>query len=284
MTSRFVKLFVSLSCLTFFVGCATFRNAEVAATRLSFSPEAEAALGSQYASQVESEYTLVNDEAAAAWLQAIGNNLAAHSPETAQDFRFQITASPEVNAFAIPGGYCYVNVGLILYADNEAQLAAVIGHEINHVTRRHGLTNLQRVVGLQALTALTAASIDDDRARIAAVVAMEGGGYLAIRRFGRDDEREADNLGVKAMYDAGYDPREAAKFFQKLSELQGGRSPSFLETFLSTHPATTERVQNINQQVTNYDLWSVGLVVDTPEFQAVKERLRLMYGGDSDGG
>lgn len=263
--------------LAVFAGCQTFRTTEYLTSRQLFPPESEAALGAEYAAQIEQEYPVASDPVVDPWLQAMGESLARHSPETEQAFTFQLTASPEVNAFAIPGGYCYINVGLVLFAENEAQVAAVVGHEINHVTRRHGLINLQRVMGVQALSVLAAATLEDERVRAASVLATQAGGYLALRSFSRADEREADKLGVEAMYKAGYDPREAARFFERLAELQG-RQPSFLENFLSTHPATTERVTAIQEQIQSYDLYSVPLIKSTPEFEAIQERLRQLYG------
>jgi len=260
-------------------GCSVFRSAEYGMTRFTFTPEAEASMGTQFSQEIEKEYPVLDDAVAKAWVERVGASLAEHSPPTAQQFRFQVTRSPEVNAFAIPGGFCYVNIGLILYADNEAQVVAVVGHEINHVTARHGLRNLQRKVGVESLSGLAASQLPDARAAAAASIAAQAGGYLALQRFSRDDEREADRLGVDAMYGAGWDPREAARFFEKLNALHGS-APNFLTNLMSTHPATPERVQNINQQIAAYDLMSTPLTVDSPEFQAMKARLEALYGDE----
>jgi predicted Zn-dependent protease len=258
-------------------GCGLVRAQERSLTRLWVSPEKEMALGAQFSGEIEGEYNLVNDPVVQAWVTRLGNELLQHSPETQVTFTFQVTDSQEVNAFAIPGGYCYVNLGLIMYADNEAQVAAVMGHEVNHVTMRHGVVALQRAVGIQAFSALAAASLEDEREAAVAVIATQAGGFLATRRFGRDDEREADTHGVEAMYRAGYDPREAARFFEKLNDLQGDRVPSRFTSLFGTHPPTAERIQRIYKQIEGYDLWSVELKADSPEFQAVRARLAQMY-------
>lgn len=256
-------------------GCATFRTAEKSVNKTLFTPQQETALGSEYAQQIEAELTFLDDPQLSAWLDDMGSRLVAHSPETAQSFRFRITASPEVNAFAIPGGFCYVNAGLISYAANEAQVAAVVGHEINHVTTRHGLLSLQRAMGVNLLMEYLVPNEAGVTAQMAQLAAQSGG-FLVTRKFGRDDEREADRLGVQAMYHAGYDPREAAGFFQRLNELSAGHAPGAFETMISTHPPTPERIQNIRDQVAAYDLDGRGLTVDSPDFRAIQAKVRSL--------
>ncbi|MGF1572922.1 MAG: M48 family metalloprotease, partial [Sumerlaeia bacterium] len=197
--------FLTLLLLTAFVGtgCSAFRGAELATSRLLVSPGTEKSLGIQYAEQIGKQYEILNDPQGQAWLDRVGALLVANSPSTKQEFSFYLTASPEVNAFAIPGGHCYINVGLINYAENEAQVVAVVGHEINHVTRRHGIVQVQRSAGLQMFVVAGSFLISSPAAKTAAVLAGTGGTYLASRKFGRDDEREADQYGVDAMYKSG---------------------------------------------------------------------------------
>lgn len=260
-----------------FSGCSTFRGAELGLSRLLVSSGTEKSLGLQYAEQIDKQYELIEDPEAQAWLDRVGALLVANSPETKQDFSFYLTASPEVNAFAIPGGHCYLNVGLINYAENEAQVVAVVGHEINHVTRRHGIVQVQRSAGLQMVVVAGSFLISSPAAKTAAVLAGSGGTYLASRKFGRDDEREADKYGVEAMYKAGYDPREGARFFERLNALYENKSASWLSTINSTHPPTTERIKNIEKQVQSYDL-NRPMIVSSPEFEAIQARLRVIYG------
>lgn len=260
-----------------FTGCAAFRSLELGASNLLVSSETEKSLGLQYSEQIGKQYEIVNDPETQAWLDRVGPLLVANSPETKQEFKFYLTASPEVNAFAIPGGHCYINVGLINYADTEAQVVAVVGHEINHVTKRHGIVQVQRSAGLEMVVVAGSYLISNPAAKTAAALAGSGGTYLASRKFGRDDEREADKLGVEAMYKAGYDPREGAAFFEKLNALYNGKTPSWLETINSTHPPTPERVENINKQVAKYDL-NKPMIKSSPEFEALQARLRVIYG------
>ncbi len=274
---RFLRLAFVLALLPL-AGCGAFRGFEKTTSKFFFPASTEKALGDQYAGEIQSEFEIVQDPVVQPWLDRVGAALVANSPETPHEFNFYLTSAPEVNAFAIPGGHCYVNAGLILYADNEAQVVAVVGHEINHVTQRHGMLHMQRAMGLSLVAVGIGVFVDSAAARAASIAATSAGGYVAIQSFGRDDERESDKLGVEAMYHAGWDPREAARFFEKLHALGGGNTPGFLDTMLSTHPATLERVENIEKQVADYDLVSVPLVVDTPEFQAVQARLEAIYG------
>jgi predicted Zn-dependent protease len=272
------RLSLLLLMVTVMTGCAAWRATEKGMSRLVFSPSMETSLGSEYAQQIESDIELIEDPMVVAWVQDLGERLVAESPEAPVEFTFHVTTDRAVNAFAIPGGFCYVNLGLILYADNEAQVAAVLGHEVNHVTQRHGLLRIQRAMGIGIVTSAAAILIEDDTARAATVAGGAGAGFLANQRWSRDDERESDRLGVEAMYHAGWDPREGAKFFQKLNDLQGGGAPGAIERILSTHPVSADRVKNIEKQIASYDLNAWPLTVNTPRFEAVKESLRQKYG------
>ncbi len=253
------------------MACQTLRELELQSTRLVFSPQQEAELGMAFAEQIEEDLELVDDPVVQAWIDDVGYTLVEHSPPTAQEFTFRVVNSDQVNAFAIPGGFCYVNSGLIKLAENEAEVVAVIGHEINHVTTRHGIRSLQRAMGLD----LAAQAVGGDAGtRQAVELVQAAGGMVAMRSFGREDEREADRLGVEAMYRAGWDPRAAATFFEKLraGEQAAGASDNPFTQILSTHPTTAERIRNIREQVDGYDL-TVPLRKDSEEFQEVKARL-----------
>jgi predicted Zn-dependent protease len=248
------------------------RKLEFQSTQYTMSAEQETLLGNQFADEIEKEEPTFDDPAIQAWLDRVGQALVQHSPPCPQTFTFKVAASEEVNAFAIPGGHCYVNVGLIRMAENEAEVVAVIGHEINHVTMRHGVRSMQRSVGAQALADLLAGGNEGMGQVVTAV--KNAGGVLAMRGFSREDEREADEKGVEAMYKAGYDPRAAAAFFQKLHDLEQANAAgsSLMDRLLSSHPATMERIDNIKKQISTYNLRS-SLILNSPEFQKVKQRL-----------
>ncbi len=249
-------------------GCQTFRQAELQTTYLTFSGQQEATLGSQYNQELQKEFQIVDDPVVKSWVEKLGQELIANSPPCDQQFTFNVTTTPEVNAFAIPGGFCYVNAGLIAQADNEAEVAAVVGHEVNHVTKRHGMRSMQRAMGIDLLTQVASA---DPKTGTAVQLIAGSGGLVAMRSFGREDEREADLYGVEAMYKSGYDPRFAITFFEKLraGEQSGG---SVFARALSTHPATQERIDNIRAQIATYDL-SRPMRSDSAEFKEVKKRV-----------
>lgn len=275
MIRRFVFATLALvaSCTgvaTLTSGCQTLRAAEKQTTYLLIPPQQEAELGRTYSTQIEQEYPILDDPEAQAWVQELGEKLVATSPESAQTFTFQVTTSEQINAFAIPGGYCYVNLGLICAADNVSEVAAVVGHEVNHVTTRHGVRSIQRSIAIEQLTALIAG---DEKGLL--IQAIQGaGGLLAMRKFGREDELEADRLGVEAMYAAGYDPRGAVRFFEKLLRLeqeQGGAGGA-LERIMSTHPPTQERIDRIREQIEGFDMKGP-LIEDSERFQRMRQRL-----------
>lgn len=266
-------LLVTFSAVCLVVGCQTTRGLELQASYLTFPAQDEKQLGTEYAQQIQQEVQILDDAVVQQWVNRLGQELVAQSPPCSQTFIFQVTTDDAVNAFAIPGGFCYVNAGLIRVADNEAEVAAVVGHEINHVTKRHGMRSLQRTVGLGVIAQSLGAA--DPKAATAVQLVSQAGGLVAMRSFGREDEREADQFGVEAMYKAGYDPRAAATFFEKLyaGEQAAGRSGgNIFSQALSTHPTTPERIQNIRAQVATYDL-SRPLKLDSPDFQAVKGRV-----------
>ena len=250
--------------------CKTLRDLEQKATYITIPPAQEAKLGYEFSKEIEKEIEIIHDPEAQAWLDEAGQRLVAHSPPCGQEFTFKITASEEVNAFAIPGGYCYVNLGLIRLAEHEAEVLAVLGHEINHVTSRHGIRAMQRAMGADLLIQILAGEKADMVQQV-----HQLGGVLAMRRFGRDDEREADQLGVEAMYRAGYEPRAAASFFRKMmawTEEQGAGDGGVIHSVMSTHPATRDRIENIRRQVSKYPGPGI-LALDSERFRRIRSRL-----------
>lgn len=271
----YLRLFFLASLLAT-TGVASTGCRAVAATELAFADmlinnRQEAQLGAEYATQIEGEIPPMGDPVLDEFVSEIGHLLVQHSPPAGVEFNFKVTADPSVNAFAIPGGFCYVNAGLILAAENEAELAAVIGHEINHVTRRHGVRSIVRAVGFEQAGSL----IDAAGGKGAGKLVSGTGGVLGVRRFGREDEREADRYGVEAMYKAGYDPRAGATFFEKLFRLSGSKDPGLAGTIMSTHPPSMERVENIQRQVEQYDL-SRPMILNTERFPQMQARTRQL--------
>jgi predicted Zn-dependent protease len=212
------------------------------------TPEREAQLGKQTAAQVAEEMGLVESPALTAYVDRIGQRLARHSPRRDVVYRFAVVNMKEPNAFALPGGYIYVSRGLLAIANSEAELANVIGHEIGHVAARHSAQRETRALGVGVLAALGAAAAGavggEGAAQGAAQIGQVAGAGL-IASYGRDQERQADEVGQALAAQAGWDPAAMASFLHTLgreAELRSGQEqrPSFLDS----HPMTGERVRS----------------------------------------
>lgn len=211
------------------------------------SPQREAALGAQAAEQVEAEMGLVRDPALEAYVDVIGQRLARNSPRQDVQYRFFVADMPEPNAFALPGGYIYVSRGLLAIANGEDELANVIGHEIGHVAARHSAQRETRALGVGLLTVLgtvaAGAAGGDAAARTVSQLGQVAGAGL-IAAYGRDQERQADEVGQKLAAESGWDPAGMTRFMDTLGrETERALGEPRRPTFLDSHPTTTERVQ-----------------------------------------
>jgi len=236
-----------------------------------YSLEREIALGKQAAQEVEKTSKMVNDPIVTEYVNRVGQNLVRNS-DAKVPFTIKVIDSDEINAFALPGGFFYVNSGLILRADEEAELAGVMAHEIAHVAARHGTKNATKGELMQF-------------ASIPLILLGPGGwaGYglyeglnLAIPigylKFSRDAEREADYLGLQYMYKAGYDPNAFVSFFEKI-EAEERRHPGSIPKVFSTHPPTPERVQKAQEEIATILPARDEYIVTTSEFDVIKGRL-----------
>jgi len=210
------------------------------------SAERENALGRQAAKEVEQSIGLVRDPALAAYIDALGQRLAQHSPRRDVSYRFHVADMPEPNAFALPGGYIYVSRGLLVIANSEAELANVIGHEIGHVAARHASQRETRSVGvglLSALGTLVAGVAAGGQAAqaVSQLGQMAGAGLIAS--YGRDQERQADEVGQQLAAGSGWDPGAISNFFVTLERQTKLEHGERLPSFLDSHPMTSERAQ-----------------------------------------
>jgi len=236
-----------------------------------YSLEKEIALGKQFAQEVERTAKLVDDPVVVEYVNRVGQRLVRNS-DARVPFTIKVIDSDEINAFALPGGFFYVNSGLVLRADEEAELAGVMAHEIAHVTARHATKNATKA----ELTQL---------AMIPAIILLPGGwaGYgiyqgmnflipLQFLKFSRNAEREADYLGLQYMYKAGYDPNAYVAFFEKI-QAEERRRPGSIPKVFSTHPPTPERIQNTQKEIATILPAREQYIVSTSEFDLVKRRL-----------
>ena len=239
----------------------------------------EKQLGVQFEREARQHYRFVNDPIVVGYVSKIGNDVLRVAGPQPFEFHFYVVDQPEINAFAGPAGSIYVHTGTILKARNVSELAGVIAHEVGHVVRRHIAQNYgkQRAasVGQEALVA--AAGIVGGGGAAAGANMLGGLGAMAVvNSFGRQAEREADDFAVGVLPQAGYDPNGLPSFFETLMAQGGSQMPEFL----SSHPATAERLQATRAAIAKEDL-PPGLEVDDDgRLEIIQERIRLLTGGD----
>jgi beta-barrel assembly-enhancing protease len=233
------------------------------------SIESDVRLGKQAAAEVERDVQLINDPVVTEYINRLGQNLVRNSDATQFTFTIKVVDSDEVNAFALPGGFFYVNSGLILEADDEAELAGVMAHEIGHVAARHATENNSKGTLLQ-IAMIPAIILTGGVAGTAIQEVSQIALPLGMFHFSQGAEKEADFLGLEYMYKTGYDPAATISFFEKL---QAKESPRKVSSLFATHPPTEERVRlekkNIELVLPDRDQY----VVTTSEFDKVKARL-----------
>jgi Zn-dependent protease with chaperone function len=213
-----------------------------------FTVEQDIELGRQSAIEAEKQLRLLNDRNVDSYVNRIVQRLAAGAPGAKYPYQIKAVNAPEINAFALPGGPMYVNRGLVQAARNEAELAGVLAHEMAHVAMRHGTHQASKAYLTRSGLGILGGLIGRSSSSTAKVLNTIGGvGLNAVfLKFSRDDEYEADQVGVQIMANAGYDPRAMADFFA-LMRAEQGRNPSKLEQFFSSHPSPANRESRIRQ-------------------------------------
>ena len=236
------------------------------------SQQQEVELGATTAAQVSAELPLIRDAAVVNYINALGNQLSKVTDTRNLSWQFTIVDSKEVNAFAVPGGWVYVNRGLIERATNMSELAGVIAHEIGHVTRRHSVQQLQQAqganVGVTLLCTLTKVCESG-----ASQAAINIGGSALFAKFSRSDESEADAEGVATTVKAGISPAGIPAMFRRLSS-ERQTNPGALDAFFATHPLEEDRITATEAQIAKYPASQLQrLTNDTPAFQTFRRRL-----------
>ena len=237
-----------------------------------YSIERERALGKQLSRQVESQMRLVTDPVVTEYVNRLGQTIVRNS-DAKVPFTIKVVQDDQINAFALPGGYFYVNTGLILAADNEAELAGVMAHEIAHVAARHATKNATRaeLINLASIPLIFLGGPAGLAIREVAGIAVP----MSFLKFSRDAEREADLLGLEYEYAAGYDPAEFINFFEKLKFEQKEKHSLIAKAF-STHPMTGDRIKRAQKEIETMLPAKPEYIVDTSEFDQVKARLMAM--------
>ncbi|MCI0349487.1 MAG: M48 family metalloprotease [Acidobacteriales bacterium] len=208
----------------------------------NFSIEQEIEIGKQASVEADRELPILPaGNEVSRYVRSLGEKLAAQVPEPKYPYTFKVVNQKEINAFAIPGGPVYINLGTITSADNEAELAGVMAHEISHIYMRHSTRQASKQMIAQVPAAILGGILGQGVGGQLARLGLQFGLGSVFMKYSRDAESEADRVGAKIMYEAGYDPQGMVSFFQKLEEEGGSRGPEFL----SDHPNPGNRAQNV---------------------------------------
>jgi beta-barrel assembly-enhancing protease len=237
-----------------------------------YSIEREIALGKGLAQEVERSSKLIDDPVIVEYVNRVGQNLVRNS-DAHVPFTIKVIDSDEVNAFALPGGFFYVNSGLIMRAQEEAELAGVMAHEISHVTARHGTKQATKGEMMQLATIPLMLLGPGGWAGYGIYQALQLAIPLSYLKFSRDDEREADFLGLQYMYKAGYDPNAYVTFFERI-QADEKRRPGTIPKFFSTHPPTPDRIAATQKEIARILPEKDEYIITTSEFDQVRARLR----------
>ena len=234
-----------------------------------YSLNSEIAMGKSYAQQVESSVKLIQDPVVNEYVNRVGQNLVRNS-DAKVPFTIKVVDSDEINAFALPGGFFYVNSGLILAADNESELAGVMAHEIAHVCARHAMRQMTRaqIANFASIPLIFIGGWAGYAIQSAASFALP----MTFLTFSRGFESEADYLGLQYMYKTGYDPQSFVAFFEKL-QAKEKKKPGTLAKAFSTHPQTPDRIEKSQEEIATILPARDEYILDTSEFQTVKARL-----------
>ena len=238
-----------------------------------YSIEKEIGIGKQYAQEVERASKVVDDPIISEYVNRVGQNLVRNS-DAKVPFTIKVLDAEEVNAFALPGGFFFVNTGLIMKAENEAELAGVMAHEIAHVAARHGTRQATRgtIAQLATIPLIFWGGWAAYGVRQATSILLP----LGFLQFSRSFESEADMLGLQYMYKTGYDPTAFVDFFEKLQTLEK-KKPGTLSKAFSTHPPTDNRIKESQKNIQEILAEKPEYVLNRSEFNDVKNRLMVMH-------
>ncbi len=241
----------------------------------TFSDEEEMAMGRTAAEEIEKTQPILGDAPLTAYLDRIGQRVAKESRRGELEYHFKIVNSPSVNAFSLPGGYVYVNRGLLEFVESESELAGVLGHEVGHVVAYHSMNDVARrwLVDRIMYEGQKAGLLDDQQ--IHDVLKQYGGPVLLFvdRKFSREEEDEADLLGLYDTARAGWDPAGLVLFLRRL--IRVGADQDLVQLLMRRHPLPEDRVDTLNAEL-KQNLSSEGLTKSSAAFRAMKERLRAL--------
>jgi predicted Zn-dependent protease len=245
------KICISLCFMLLLLAAACAVNPVTGKRELSLiSEQQEIALGKETDVEIRNQYGVYDETALNKYINAVATTLTPHTHRPHLEYHFAVLDTPVVNAFAVPGGYIYVTRGILALMNSEAELAVILGHELGHVNARHSVRRLSKLLLVQ-LGLGVGSALSETFGKISGLASV--GMQLLFLKYSRDDERQADALGVEYSRKGGYNPSDMVNFFsslQKFGDLSGGES---LPGFLSTHPLTKERIQNVKAMLSDDD-------------------------------
>jgi predicted Zn-dependent protease len=235
----------------------------------------EQAIGLSIVEELEAsdDFQLLGDPEVDAYITQLSLRVIEASPLRRDfPFTFKVVINDQVNAFALPGGHCYVQTGLISAAESESELVGVIAHEVSHVTCGHH----RNMIANEFLVNTAQGLVFSEESPAVAVAAAKIASGVGMLSFSRRQESEADRVGAEAMWGAGWDPRGLRDFFARLREMEGS-DPGAIERMLRSHPATTDRIAQLDTQITAFPQRG-DLLTDTPRFHFIQERVSQLTG------
>jgi predicted Zn-dependent protease len=243
-----------------------------------YSIQSEIALGKELSQEVEKTSKLINDPVIVAYVNKVGQNLVRNS-DAKVPFTIKVIDDDHINAFALPGGFFYVNSGVLLHADNESELAGVMAHEIAHVCARHQTRNATKANIMQIASIPVMMTLPYTLAGYGIYEGMNLAIPLTYLKFSRDAEREADYLGIQYMYKAGYDPNGMINVFEKFEAIEK-QAPGTIPKIFDTHPATPDRITAAQDEIATILPPRPEYIVNTSSFEAVKARITRLNAGE----
>lgn len=260
-----IVLLLATSAAAFTAGCASSGVNKGDFNLVSYQEEWQ--LGAQLEQDIARQMQLVRDPAVVNYVGLIGQRIVNQTELAQAPWKFHVVSDPQVNAFNIPGGHVYVNTGLICATDNVAELAGVMAHETAHGVARHATEQLSKAYGANLLVGIALGANPPIYQQL--LTQILAGGTFA--KFSRDAEREADDLGVLYMFNAGYDPVGMVTMFQELLSRQKSQ-PNAVGEFFSTHPLTEDRIREVQARINQLPP-RANLIVHDAEFQGVQRRV-----------
>ena len=238
------------------------------------STQQEVQLGRQYSAEINRQLPIVQNRAIHNYINQLGNDIARRVDDRGLNYTFYVVNSDAVNAFAVPGGFIYINRGLIERAENMSELAGVLAHEIGHVVERHSVEQMQKAQNANLATGVVYGVLLGRPPSSVERVGLQGVGSAVFAGYSRDAEREADAEAVGYLVRSGIDPRGLPSFFNKLLAEQQ-RRPSSVEQWFSTHPLTQERIEVVGSAISALPPSTLqGLSTDTRAFNSFKAQVR----------